>query len=113
MSWRGLKLFSSGPLAAVLGLKVRSIDICTCQSLMDAELYLMAFGPLRAVFTVTALNDLISVMVERGLRMRRDIEEFLDDWEDPAMIVERIDEGNEGDAELETLMYDREQAKPY
>lgn len=45
--------------------------------------------------------------------MRRDIEEFLDGWQDSTMAVDDIDDGNEGDAELETLMHDREEAKPY
>ncbi|KIM33854.1 hypothetical protein M408DRAFT_325432 [Serendipita vermifera MAFF 305830] len=76
-------------------------------------LYMMAFGPLREVFTVTELNDLVSAMAERGLRMRRDIEEFLDGWQDPAMIIDGMDDGNEGDVELEALVHGREQAKPY
>jgi hypothetical protein len=80
---------------------------------MNADLYMMAFGPLRTVFNITELNDLVSAMAERGLRMRRDIEEFLEGWEDPFMAIDNGDEGNEGDMELETLMYNREQAKPY
>jgi hypothetical protein len=81
--------------------------------LINVDLYMMAFGPLRTVFKITELNDLLSAMAERGLRMRRDIEEFLEGWEDPFMAVDNGDEGNEGDMELETLMYNREQAKPY
>ena len=89
------------------------LSYCMKMTLMNADLYMMAFGPLRTVFNITELNDLVSAMAERGLRMRRDIEEFLEGWEDPFMAIDNGDEGNEGDMELETLMYNREQAKPY
>lgn len=74
---------------------------------------MMAFGPLRSVFKITELNDLVSAMAERGLRMRSDIEEFLEGWDDPSVADGNIDGGNEGDVELEMLMSNREQAKPY
>jgi hypothetical protein len=89
------------------------LSYCMKVTLMNADLYMMAFGPLRTVFKITELNDLVSAMAERGLRLRRDIEELLEGWEDPSMAVDNGDEGNEGDVELETLMYNREQAKPY
>ena len=39
------------------------------------ELYLLAFGPLRPVFGSRELMKIAEGMVERGLRLRRDVEE--------------------------------------
>ena len=39
------------------------------------ELYLLAFGPLRAVFEPRELMKVAEGMVERGLRLRKDVEE--------------------------------------
>ena len=39
------------------------------------ELYLLAFGPLRPVFGSGELMKVAEGMVERGLRLRRDVEE--------------------------------------
>ena len=39
------------------------------------ELYLLAFGPLRSVFESRELMKVAEGMVERGLRLRRDLEE--------------------------------------
>ena len=95
---------------------VKGMDIpsfCMNVTFMDIDLYMMAFGPLRAVFKNNELNDLVAVMAERGLRMRRDLEEFLEGWEEPYGGVDDVDHDNEGDAELEALMHNRERAKPY
>jgi hypothetical protein len=75
-------------------------------------LYMMAAGPLRPMFRTSELNDLVATMVERGIRMRRDVGELLEGWFDPDTAH---DEGDQpmGDAELEVFMHDREQAKPF
>ena len=39
------------------------------------ELYLLAFGPLRPVFEPRELMKVAEGMVERGLRLRKDLEE--------------------------------------
>ena len=39
------------------------------------ELYLLAFGPLRSVFESRELIRVAEGMVERGLRLRKDLEE--------------------------------------
>ena len=39
------------------------------------ELYLLAFGPLRSVFESRELMRVAEGMVERGLRLRKDVEE--------------------------------------
>jgi hypothetical protein len=76
------------------------------------ELYMTAAGPLRPMFRTNELNDLVSTMVERGIRMRRDVGELLEGWLDPNMAHDDEDQPM-GDAELEIFMHDREQAKPF
>ena len=39
------------------------------------ELYLLAFGPLRSVFEPRELMKVVEGMIERGLRLRKDLEE--------------------------------------
>ncbi|KAJ7786181.1 hypothetical protein B0H16DRAFT_21301 [Mycena metata] len=46
------------------------------------ELYLLAFGPLRGVFSAQELNAFADTMAERELRLRRGLEEFVEGWED-------------------------------
>ncbi|KAI0652187.1 DUF1740-domain-containing protein [Trametes meyenii] len=46
------------------------------------ELYLLAFGPLRAVFSTRELNGLADTMVERGVRMRVGLDEVVGEWTD-------------------------------
>jgi len=45
------------------------------------DLYMVAFGPLRSEFTASELNGLAETMAERGLRMRRGLDEMLEGWE--------------------------------
>ena len=42
------------------------------------ELYLLAFGPLRPVFGSRELMKVAEGMVERGLRLRKDVEESME-----------------------------------
>ncbi|KAI0639721.1 DUF1740-domain-containing protein [Trametes polyzona] len=44
------------------------------------ELYLLAFGPLRASFSARELNALGDTMAERGVRMRVGLDEVVGDW---------------------------------
>lgn len=46
------------------------------------ELYLLAFGPLRSVFTSRELNDWAETMAERGIRMRTGLDEELEGWKE-------------------------------
>lgn len=64
------------------------------------ELYLLAFGPLRSVFTSSELNNFAETMAERGLRMRTALDETLGGWSGVEIDngVE-IDSGEEGDLE--------------
>lgn len=87
---------------------LRALGVCWWAK----ELYLIAFGQLRTVFTARELNDMIAAMVDRGIRMRRDIQEQLEGWIDPSTAIEE-DEHNAGDMEVERMLHGREQAKPY
>lgn len=42
------------------------------------ELYLLAFGPLRAVFKPRELDGWAETMAERGIRMRKGLDEVLE-----------------------------------
>jgi hypothetical protein len=67
-----------------------------------AELYLVAFGPLRSVFNGRELNGMADAMAERGLRLRRGLEEG---WENEREEMSSIEDEIEEDAnELRRLM---------
>jgi len=57
----------------------RAISDCP----LSKELYLLAFGQLRSVFHPHELNGIADTMAERGLRMRRGLDELLEGWVDP------------------------------
>lgn len=61
------------------------------------ELYLLAFGPLRSVFESRELMRVAEGMVERGLRLRKDLEELTEI--DPVDSRERNDDYGEDDIE--------------
>ena len=77
---------------------------------------MQAFDRLRPTFSVHELRSLWETMVERGLRIRKGLEEVIEGWdEEKASRTE--DEADEGrDGELDEIEYDaRELArlKPY
>ncbi|KAG8824661.1 hypothetical protein FRC18_010478 [Serendipita sp. 400] len=76
------------------------------------EFYMMAFGPLRSEFSARELNALVEVMVDRGVRMRRDLGGFLKGWIDPSALEDE-EASNGGDMEVEAMVQAREQAKPF
>lgn len=45
-----------------------------------ADLYMIAFGPLRNQFNSRELKGIADTMVERGLRLRADFDELFDGW---------------------------------
>lgn len=45
------------------------------------DLYLLAFGILRGMFTSQELNGLGDLMVERGLRLRKGLDEVMEGWD--------------------------------
>ena len=70
---------------------------------MPTALYLLAFGPLRAVFSARELNVLGDTMAERGIRMRVGLDEVVGEagennkGEDGSRGSEDSEEGEEGE----------------
>ncbi|KAF5385409.1 hypothetical protein D9757_005389 [Collybiopsis confluens] len=78
-----------------------SIYLETLGDLTDLrpELYLLAFGPLRSVFQNNELNTLAETMIERGIRMRRGLDEVLQDWGPRRMDEEDVDDKDDDEIE--------------
>lgn len=75
-------------------------------------IYLTAFGPLRSVFNPTELDELFATMVERQIRIRRDVEDYLEGWVDPDAMD--VDEGGDvGDQEVEAIVTERRRLMPF
>ena len=73
----GRKDCSTGQSGSALSPKVWRILYIRAQGLIQqAGLYLLAFGPLRGVFTVGELAGFVDIMAERGLRVRRGLDEY-------------------------------------
>jgi hypothetical protein len=73
------------------------------------ELYLLAFGPLRPVFESGELMRVAEGMVERGLRLRKDVEE-------PMEIVpsdSREGDDDYGEDDIEYSAEELRRLKPY
>ncbi|KAJ3515279.1 hypothetical protein NLJ89_g1854 [Agrocybe chaxingu] len=68
------------------------------------DLYLLAFGPLRGVFTARELNGLADTMAERGLRLCQGLEEVVDTVEDGPR---GDNEGSEDEIEYNAREYRR------
>ena len=69
---------------------------------------MMAFGPLRRVFKSRELNEWAETMAERGIRMRRGLDEMLEGWteedEDNREASDSEDEIEHSARELRRLM---------
>lgn len=80
--------------------------------IVHAELYLLAFGALRSVFSGRELQDWAEVMVERGIRLRRGLDEELDGWRDAEQEGVKKEEG-EGEDEIEYNARELRRLRPY
>ncbi|KZT05893.1 uncharacterized protein LAESUDRAFT_654560 [Laetiporus sulphureus 93-53] len=79
----------AGQLQRAKKLLFRAVGECP----LNKELYLLAFGSLRSVFKSGELNDWAETMVERGIRMRKGLDEMLEGWvEDKDINKEGVDE---------------------
>ena len=69
----------------------------------------MAFGPLRSVFQVHELNALAETMAERGIRLRRGLEDVIESG------VVEVDgqEDNESEDEIEHNARELRRLMPY
>ncbi|KAG8747264.1 hypothetical protein FRC10_001880 [Ceratobasidium sp. 414] len=73
------------------------------------DFYMLAFGPLRSVFTSAQLNQWTNLMAERQIRVRTDIEELLIDW-----VSEQSDSGSEaGEVDIEEKAKELRRLMPY
>jgi hypothetical protein len=73
------------------------------------DLLLLPFGPLRSEFRGQELLSLIDLMAERGIRLRKEIEPYLANWEgdepEPTKINEEpLDEIEQKAAEYRRLL---------
>ena len=78
---------------------------------MEAELYLMAFGPLRSVFTTQELDTFLDAMVERQLRMRTSVDELLEGQKDTRR--EDSEDSTTGMDEIEHNANELRRLRPY
>ena len=69
------------------------------------ELYLLAFGPLRPVFESRELMRVAEGMVERGLRLRKDVEEWME------IVPSGSREGDRDDYGEEDIEYSAEELR--
>lgn len=77
---------------SVIIITLFTIETCT-------ELYLLAFGPLRSVFSPRELNSFTDTMAERELRMRNDLDELLQGWIDESAKANEEVESDEDELE--------------
>ena len=79
--------------------------------ILVTELYLLAFGPLREVFSARELHQWADTMAERGIRMRVGLDEVAGEWADNR----REDGWSSGEAEDEIEERARElrRLRPY
>ncbi|KAI0830629.1 DUF1740-domain-containing protein [Trametes gibbosa] len=71
------------------------------------ELYLLAFGPLRAAFSAGELNGWVDTMAERGVRMRVGLDEVVGEWRENGAEGRRVNEGHERENEEEDEVEER------
>ncbi|KAK1228610.1 hypothetical protein PQX77_008204 [Marasmius sp. AFHP31] len=78
---------------------------------LSKELYLLAFVSLRSVFSGRELNSLAELMAERGIRMRRELDEVVADWNGADKSDEEGAMG--GEDEIEYNSRELRRLKPY
>jgi hypothetical protein len=78
----------------------------------DTGIYLLAFGPLRSVFTKHELNGLADAMAERGLRLHQGLDEVLGEMD---VVEEKTRDGeyDMSDDEIEHNAKELRRLKPY
>ncbi|KAJ7900210.1 NRDE-2, necessary for RNA interference-domain-containing protein [Mycena olivaceomarginata] len=76
------------------------------------QLYLVAFGALRGVFSGPELNGIADTMAERELRLRRGLDELLEGWEENNGSEMESESDNNGD-EIERAAAEYRSRLPY
>jgi hypothetical protein len=89
--WRVILEFEVrvGELQRAKKLLYRAVNECP----LAKDLYMMAFGPLRSVFNARELDGFVDIMAERGIRMRKGVDEY----------IERMTGGDESGSDSEDL----------
>ncbi|KAK7059081.1 hypothetical protein VNI00_001705 [Paramarasmius palmivorus] len=77
------------------------------------ELYVLAFVPLRGVFSARELDALADVMAERGIRMRRGLDEVVADWKGEEEERRNNEVDYDGEDEIEYNARELKRLKPY
>lgn len=77
------------------------------------ELYLLAFGPLRSLFTPRELSELGDTMAERGIRMRRALNEAVEGWVDTSSREAVGETEDVGEDEIEYNAEELRRLRPY
>jgi hypothetical protein len=75
------------------------------------EFYLLAFGPLRTVFTPRELTTWAETMAERGLRIRKELDsvlEFVNEKDEDSEV-----KGDLGEADIEYNAEELRRLRPY
>ncbi|KAJ7169756.1 NRDE-2, necessary for RNA interference-domain-containing protein [Mycena filopes] len=96
-----------GQLNRAKKLLFRAIGECP----LVKELYLLAFGPLRGVFSAQELDGFADTMAERELRLRRGLEEFVEGWEEKER--RQADPASPSENEIELAAEEYRQRLPY
>ncbi|KAF9229150.1 hypothetical protein BS17DRAFT_771093 [Gyrodon lividus] len=97
----------TGQLQRAKSMLYRAVSECP----LAKELYMLAFGPLRQAFKPNELNHFVDIMVERGLRMRKSLEEYGRVTGTRGMLDDRSAEGSEDEIEHEAK--ERRRLMPY
>lgn len=75
-------------------------------------MYLLAFGSLRSVFDGRELDALAETMAERDIRMRKGLDEVLEEWEPEKQKNDEPVNNNEDD-EIEYNAKELRRLRPY
>ncbi|KAG0696046.1 NRDE-2, necessary for RNA interference-domain-containing protein [Suillus ampliporus] len=70
------------------------------ESPLAKDLYMLAFGPLRSAFSGRELDAFVDIMAERGIRMRKGVDEYVERGDEVGSEKEDLD-GSEDSIELE------------
>ncbi|KAG2369454.1 NRDE-2, necessary for RNA interference-domain-containing protein [Suillus spraguei] len=96
--WRVILEFEIrvGELRRAKKLLYRAVNECP----LTKELYMVAFGRLRSVFSARELDGFVDIMAERGIRMRKGVDEYMTGGDESGSGSEDLD-GSEDEIEHE------------
>ncbi|KAI6007197.1 NRDE-2, necessary for RNA interference-domain-containing protein [Pisolithus albus] len=109
--WRIIMEFEirAGQMQRAKDLLYRAVSECP----LSKELYLLAFGPLRHVFKPHELHGFVEVMADRGLRMRRSLEEYTRNYREVRESDDLTGNPEASDDEIERDARERRRLMPY